>query len=128
MLEKLLPRFLQELKVERNLSSGVPGAYILPLGDVHINMTEIPPSGFIMKCSLAPYPKVNEGDFSSNAMLANLFGQGTRGAILGLTPEGNTLTLTRIIDYQVDYKEFKEILEDFISAVDFWRDEALNHK
>jgi len=127
MLEKLLPRFLQDLKVERSLSSGVPGAYILPIGNLHINMTDIP-NGFIMKCSLAPYPKVNEETFSSNAMLANLFGQGTRGAVLGLTPDSNTLTLSRVIDYQVDYKEFKEILEDFISAVDFWRDEALNHK
>lgn len=110
------------------LATEVPGTYALPLDEgLTILISEIP-NGLILKCSVAPYPKVREEIFSTQAMLGNLFGQGTRGATLGLTNDGNTLTLTQIIDYNIDYKEFKDLLEDFINSVDFWRDEALNHK
>lgn len=61
-------------------------------------------------------------------MLGNLFGQGTHKAVLGLTEDGNMLTLFKVVEYNIDYKQFRDALEDFINSVDFWREEALNHK
>ncbi len=60
-------------------------------------------------------------------MEANLFGIGTRGAAIGLNEDGNVLTLSLELDYNSSYQEFKEKLEDFISVMDFWRKEALEH-
>ena len=54
-------------------------------------------------------------------MMANLFGQGTKGGILGINAEGTMLTLSRTVDFAVDYKDFKEFLEDFINVMDFWQ-------
>ncbi|MBA3816316.1 MAG: type III secretion system chaperone [Parachlamydiaceae bacterium] len=129
MLEKLIENLIPDMELgNTKLASEVPGTYAIPLDDgLTVLISEIP-NGISLKCSVAPYPKVHEEIFSTQAMLGNLFGQGTRGATLGLSNDGNTLTLTQIIDYNIDYKEFKELLEDFINAVDFWRDEALNHK
>lgn len=129
MLQEFVPKLIKDLKlVNTTLATGVPGIYALPLDEgLTINLQEIP-GGILLKCALAPYPKTNEEAFSSRAMLGNLFGQGTHGAVLGLSQDSNTLTLSRAIDYHLDYKEFKEIVEDFINSVDFWRDEALNHK
>ena len=127
MLQSFIPRLVNDLELGNvNLSSDVPGIYSLPLEDgLFINMTDIP-EGFILKCNVAPYPKVKEELFVTQAMLANLFGQGTKGAILGLNSDGTILTLTMIIDYPVDYKDFRNSLEDFINVMDFWREESKN--
>lgn len=129
MLDKMIEKLIPDMELgNASLATEMPGIYALPLEDgLSILLSEIP-SGFCLKCSIAPYPKVREEIFSTQAMLGNLFGQGTRGAVLGLTSDGETLTLTQNIDYNIDYKEFKEILEDFINTIDLWRDETLNHK
>ena len=127
MLATYIPKLIQDLELgDISMGYGIPGTYTLPLEDnLAINMTDIP-SGFILKCNVGPYPKIKEELFATQAMLGNLFGQGTRGAYLGLNGEGTILTLTHVIDYPVDYKEFKETLEDFINTMDFWREEASN--
>lgn len=129
MLETFMPRLVQDLELgDISLKSEVPGAYALPLEEsVIVFISEIP-NGIQLKCKFAPYPKGNTEVFATQAMLANLFGQGTHGAILGMTADGDILTLTQPIEYAIKYKEFKEILEDFINSIDFWRDEALNYK
>lgn len=128
MLDKLIEKLSEDFELTGSLATEVPGTYAFPLDEgLTIMISEIS-NGFSLKCSVAPYPKVKEEAFLTQAMLGNLFGQGTRGAVLGLTMDGNLLTLTQVIDYTVDYKEFREILEDYINAVDFWRDEALSHK
>lgn len=129
MLSTFIEKLIPDMELETtSLASEVPGTYALPIDEgITILISEIP-NGIIIKCAFVPYPKVREEVFSTQAMLANLFGQGTRGSALGLTNDGNTLTLTQIIDYNIDYKEFKEILEDFINSIDFWCEEALNHK
>ena len=48
---------------------------------------------------------------------AILFGQGTKGAVLGLSEDGSQLTLTQDIDYNAEYKEFRDTLEDFASIL-----------
>ncbi len=129
MLEKFIPKLIEDLDLGKvTLSTGVPGNYALPLDEgLIINLTEIP-NGIQLKCAVAPYPKEQEEAFSTQAMLANLFGQGTNNAVLGLTLDANTLTLTQNIDYHIEYKDFRDLLEDFINTVDFWHDEALNYK
>lgn len=128
MLKQFVPQLVKDLELgDMSLASETPGSYVLPLKDnLSIQMTELPSQGFILKCAFAPSPKEKEELFYTQAMLANLFGQGTHEGILGLNGEGTQLTLTRVVDYQADYKEFKEILEDFINTIDLWREEAAN--
>ena len=126
MLENFIPKLAEDLKLNpASLISATPGVYTLPLEGSSIDMAEIA-NGYQLKCNVAPFPTKNEEMFATQAMLANLFGQGTRGGILGLSPDGTLLTLTLHVDYPVDYRTFKESLEDFIAAIDVWREEALN--
>lgn len=125
MLENLMQEFSRELGVGNNLASGTPGVYKLPLEDeVSITISALPP-GFILSCPFAPCPKNNREFFFSQALLADLFGQGTHGAVIGISEEGNNLTLSKVIDYNINYKEFRDTIEDFINIVDYWRGEAL---
>ncbi|KAF3362295.1 putative type III secretion chaperone SycE [Chlamydiales bacterium STE3] len=122
-----IQEFLKELEISEPLPQTVPGVYTLPLDDgLSITMTANP-QGFLLNAVLAEAPKKNEEHFYTEVLLANLFGQGTKGATLCLSEEGRMLTLSRDIDYDVDYKEFREILEDFINIIDFWREETLKY-
>ena len=126
MLQNFIPRLIHDLELgDVDLSSGVPGIYTLPLEGGSINMTDIP-DGYILKANVAPFPKVKEELFATQAMMGNLFGQGTKGAALGLNEDGTILTLTLVVDFPVEYKDFRDSLEDFINVMDFWREEAAN--
>lgn len=123
MLETYIPQLIKELELEGSLATQVAGVYALPLEDnLSITITERPP-GCTINCSLCPFPKKNEEACLTRLMLGNLFGQGTKGAVLGLNNEGNLLTLAQTIDYNITYKDFRDVLEDFINSVDFWRSE-----
>lgn len=128
MLQQFIPKLIKDLQLgDLTLTSDTPGVYILPLDEtIAIHMTDLPDNGFMLKCNVAPYPKEKEEIFVTQAMLANLFGQGTRDAVLGLNPEGTQVTLTYIFDFHAEYKDFKDTLEDFINTIDFWKEEAAN--
>lgn len=127
MLDKFMTQLSQELETDP-FTTELPSVYAFPLENgLIINLTELS-NGFSMKCNITACPHANEEMFLTQVMLGNLFGQGTRGAILGLTLDGNTLTLNNVIDYQTSYKEFHDILEDFINTIDLWKDEVVNHK
>lgn len=124
MLERLMDSLVKDLELEASLATEVPGTYAFPLDQgLTVMISEIP-RGFSLKCLVGPCPTLKEDQFLKQAMLANLFGQGTHGSVLGLTPEGNIITLTQVVDYTIDYKDFRDILEDFINIVDFWYDES----
>lgn len=125
MLEKYMEQFEEEM--EQSLK-GPAGTYLIPLDDgINIVISKVP-NGFSLFSEVIECPKENEEEIYYQSLMANLFGQGTNGSILGLNDRGNLLTLSRVVDYNVEYKDFKEILEDFINSVDFWKDEVYNRR
>lgn len=128
MIDKFMRQLAQELELDESIATAVDGTYIIPLDDIKITIVSLPDGGFFLSSNLAPCPLSNKEQFFTKALHGNLFGQGTHGATLGLSEDGNVLTLSRVMNYNTDYKGFKETLEDFINAMDFWREEALNHK
>lgn len=127
MLADFIPQLTQELEMD-SLEPVGPGVYNLPLeDDINITITTLP-VGFMLFGMIATLPTVNKENFFLRVLQANLFGQGTRGAVLALTEDGNVLTLSRTLEYNSNYREFKEALEDFVATVVFWREEARTHK
>ena len=59
-------------------------------------------------------------------MKANFLGQGTGGAVIGMDPEENLLTLSLLLPYDMNYKMFREALEDFANFLDYWKTELRN--
>lgn len=112
------------MELEAPLKAQIPGVYTIPLEEgFHVTLTNPSSDLFIFSSTLGSCPSEEKEAFFSQLLLANLFGQGTRGAILGLDSEANLLTLTLSIDYHIDYNEFKDLVEDFLNAADFWRAE-----
>jgi hypothetical protein len=127
MIEKYIEQLKKELEIEESLATQVPGIYALPIEEgVTITIGETPQC-ITYFCPLGPAPQKKEEEVFAKLMLGNLFGQGTRGATLGLNNDANLVILSQEINYNADYKEFKEVLEDFINSVDYWRSELINY-
>lgn len=123
-LNEFIKKLSYEMELEEPLKAEMKGFYTLPLGDgvtVAISKGELGLSFFseICKC-----PTLKREEFLTELMHANLFGQGTSDAILGLTTKGDKITLRRDLAHEVDYQEFSDILEDFINTIDYWIREA----
>jgi hypothetical protein len=127
MLNQFIHQFAEEMDLPPIPSIG-PGTYSLPLEPgLSITLTSMPQGEIFLSSTIAACPKSNQEYFYMQMLLGDLFGQGTRGAVLGINPEGTQLTLSLIVDYNIDYKGFKETIEDFINVIDYWRDEARSY-
>ncbi len=125
MLTEFMAQIAKDMETDP-FNQEPPGTYNLPFGeDFIITATQPLGSGIHLTAVVAACPKDQQDMFFTQALLANLFGQGTKGAILGLNSQGTQLTLSKVLDYNIDYKEFKNEFEDFINACDFWHDEAV---
>ena len=125
-LANLMKQFADEIDVDsKALQPNKKGIYTIPIDeDLQISLSELEPAGVRFHIVLCPLPQEKKEAFYLHALLGNLFGQGTYGMTLGARSDGKDLTLSCNLDYNMSYKEFKEKLEDFMNAVDFWREEA----
>lgn len=129
MLKALMEELSREWELDHPLPQEIPGTYTVPLDEgVSFDVTAQSGSpgqeGIVLTSVLASIPKGKEEALYTQALLGNLFGQGTKQAILGLNDSGNLLTLSRFIDYDINFQEFREVIEDFINTIDFWREEV----
>lgn len=125
MLDTFMRQLSKELELDSPLEASVPGVYeYLVEEDLPVIISAIQPQGFSLSTIVGPYPKDKEDEFLTLMMAGNLFGLNTLGASLGLTADGNLMTLSRIISARIDYREFKEILEDFFHVLYCWREQA----
>lgn len=127
MLEELINQLSKEMELDSPLKASIPNLYTIPLEEsLSVSITSPSPDLISLSCVIGDCPMEEREAFFAELLLANLLGQGTRGAILGMNSEGNLLTLTKDIDYPIDYKNFRDIVEDFFNAADVWRQEILN--
>ncbi len=128
-LEMLIKELEKAWGLEQPLSQSGSGAYIIPL-DVHLPLSVSQlSSGQIVLSS--PFAKVPEKDVEKayeTLLNGNLFGQATNGALLGMSADCEWLTLTKEIGYDIDFKEFKDCVEDFINTVEFWQEETAQYR
>jgi len=89
-----------------------------------ISMKDLDP-GFHFSSNIGPLPKNKKEDFLMLLMKANFLGQGTGGATLGLKEDESFLTLSLSLPYEMNYKAFKDSLEDFANFVEYWKKEIV---
>lgn len=123
MLADIMKEFAAEMESPKIATALPNGSYLIPLEE-NLSLNIIPlANGYFMTSQIGPLPPKNREAFFSRALLGNLFGQGTRGAVIGINEEETHLTLSKVIEYNVDYKGFKDSVEDFINVIDYWREE-----
>lgn len=128
-LAKLIQELQKEWELTQPLRQDVPSVYTVPLDEgLSFTITGYGQGGVCLQSTIAKAPDKNLEEAYTQLLLGNLFGQGTKGALLGLNENGTQLTLSRTIGYDIDFQEFKDSVEDFINAIDFWRDEMMQYR
>lgn len=74
-------------------------------------------------CQFSQTSIQNSEDFYMYLMKANYLGQGTGDSIISIDPSEKFLTLSSLISYEVNYKMFRDLLEDFVNYLFFWKKE-----
>ena len=122
-----LKTLCEDLNLPSELEKTENGSFLLSLTDsLQLEVKQLAP-GILFSSPICPCPEVKREELFIKLMKANLFGQGTLGAALGLDPEQNLLTLSLTMPYDMNYRLFKESLEDFTNIVDFWKEEIDTH-
>jgi hypothetical protein len=128
MLENLLKTLAEELEMEEMPNKGEGGFYSLALNpELTVAIQERDP-GVAFLARIGPCPKEKREDLFILLMKANFLGQGTGGAVIALEENENFLTLSSVLPYDMNYKIFKEALEDFTNYLDYWKEELVRHK
>ena len=126
MLKTLLQQLCQELGITEPILNENQ-FYQLKIGAFDIEMKDLDP-GFYFSSNIGPLPKKKTEEFLMLLMKANFLGQGTGGATLGLKEDESFLTLSLSLPYEMNYKAFKDSLEEFANFVEFWKKESVRHE
>lgn len=127
MLKTLLQQLCQDLGLDTVPPVDEQQFHQLKIGAFDIGLKDLDP-GFYFSSNIGPLPKKKTEDFLMLLMKANFLGQGTGGATLGLKEDESFLTLSLSLPYEMNYKAFKDSLEEFANFVEFWKKESVRHE
>ena len=128
MLERHLRQLTDDLELDPVGPKNREGFYDLPLlPGLTLSLKELDP-GFYILCPIILCPVEKREALFIHLMKANFLGLATGGAAIGLDTEEKFLTLSHAIPYDVNYKSFKETIEDFANYLDFWQQEVTRHQ
>lgn len=127
MLEELIHNLLKDIELDIKPSKLDPLTYRIDLApDLSVTIKATDP-GYYMQIGIDRVPERETETLFLTLMEANLLGQGTGGGVLGISPDGNRIVLSRRILHDLTYREFKEKMEEFVNYVEFWRMEIQSH-
>jgi hypothetical protein len=120
MIEKLLAQMVAEFEDPDMLVEQGNGQWQILFDEKLTLELQLTSGGeqLLLKTTLGYCPEDNEGVME--LLLANLLGEGTFGAILGLDESGSRVQLLRSFPSDLTYRDFRDMLEQFISAASYW--------
>lgn len=123
---EFLHKLAKELKLQNPLGTKDPKIFCFQLDPkTKIYLQELEEGSYLI-CPLLPLPPQAHEELFTHLMVANLLGHMTFGSALGLSENSKEVLLCRLIDYSIDYQEFKSIFEDFANMCKYWQDKVLN--
>jgi len=123
-LKNLLEQLCQELELGTLDPIDENHFHHLKISSYPISMKDLDP-GCYLASNIGPLPEKKKEDFFMLLMKANFLGQGTGGATFGLKEDESFLTLSLSLPYEMNYKAFKDSLEEFVNFVDYWKKEIV---
>ena len=124
MLQDFLERLCGELAIAPVPKLNEKKSYSFRISEgLETHLRDLDP-GVAMTAKILPCPETRREDLFIFIMRANLLGQGTGGARIGLDNNEKFLTLSLGLPYEMNYQTFRETLEDFINYLIYWREEV----
>lgn len=123
MLRDHLSQLSEELKLGQLPPMDEKQFQRMKIGGFDIAMRDLEPGCYCV-ADVAPLPENKREEFLMHVMKANFLGQGTGGLTIGLKEDESCLTLSLSLPYEMNYKTFKDSLEEFINYLDYWKQET----
>ncbi|HEX2583058.1 MAG TPA: type III secretion system chaperone [Chlamydiales bacterium] len=79
--------------------------------------------GISLHAKICPCPAKRLEDLFLRLMRANYLGQETAQNRIGLSADEKFLTLSLGMPYEISYRIFREMFEDFVNFIFYWREE-----
>ncbi len=124
MIDYLMQQLCNELNIAPALKPKSPGIYVIEFETKNVKIEALPLQGLQLSTNLGQFPSHRDEEFFEGMLSANLFGERTLGSVLGLSQDATTITLTHTVERRLDYREFRDIVEDFLNIADAWQEEA----
>lgn len=123
MLREYLEKLCKELAINTP-KLNEEKLFPLQIGEESITLKDLDP-GVALHAQICEVPKKKREELFIYLMRANLLGQGTGSARIGLDADEKFLTLSLGLPYEMNYQIFKENVEDFVNYLIWWRDEVV---
>jgi hypothetical protein len=127
----MLDSHITQLFKEFNLGTPPPfekdGSIKIQLASFPIVMLKLDP-GAHLSAPIAPLPAKEREEFLLKLMKANFLGQGTGGGVLGLKEDESFLTLSLSLPYELNYRAFKDAVEEFVNYLEYWKNETARYE
>ncbi len=123
MLKEFIENISSELDLDPPLLSKDKTFHFTLNSRVVILLKELDP-GVSMQANITPCPEKKREELFMLLMKANFLGQGTSGARIGIDGSEKYLTLSHGLPYEMNYRTFKETLENFANHLVYWQDEV----
>lgn len=123
MLEEFIEKICKKLKIEPVEVIGKSVSLSIN-EEINVNIKELK-KGFFFTSIIKACPGENREELFLKIMQENFALQRGGRSIIGLDKNEKNLTLSLNIPYEVNYKKFKESVEEFANYLLFWRKEIV---
>ena len=121
MLDNHLEALYKELGIPASVEQNDDKSYVIHIQVLsQITVRELFP-GLLFSTVLGPVPEEEKEEEMMRLMQANLLGRATGRSRLGIVDK--QVVLTMYIQADVNYREFKEDVEEFANYTDYWHEE-----
>ena len=96
----------------------------LEVEGTNVSLTDAQP-GLELSATIGDIPAERTELLFVKLLRANFLGQATKGACLGIDEEGRHIDISLAVPTIRSYRQFHDVVEDFINAVSFWKQEVL---
>ena len=123
MLERLVMQLAEDLNLSPQAIQETNQYFHIKISDTITISIKSKDPGLFFLAQIGSLSMKKKEDTLSYLMSANFLGQGTGNYVIGIDEEENILTLSHKIPYDINYKTFKEIIEDFANYLAYWQDQ-----
>ena len=121
-IDEYMLGFSKEVGLDIPMSENLPGVYVFGIGDdVAVSVVD-KNDKIAISASFGPMPEQQKEAFYTDLLTADLFYQGTERSILGINSAENKVVVKKIIDHEMDDKEFTDEMEDFLNTLTLFRE------
>lgn len=123
MLDAFILTLSEELELSQVPKKDPMNQFILPLNAEQVIILKEEGEGIWLRGRIGALPQQRQEELCMYLMKGNFLGQGTGKSVIGLTEDEKFLTLSVVLPYDMNYKEFKLSLEEFANYLGFWQEE-----